>query len=139
MCVQVFSSSQKQLRRRFHQLLDVLGQSSERTNVLQIVKIVFLLFLSNKRIRRLRLSIWVSIRSCRKTQAELDKCMQEKMNLQRPEIGWMSKVRLFESDRPKPVQKSAYRKEDGIGVPPDSIEQVPEAVDSLKRTKGRVF
>lgn len=65
--------------------------------------------------------------------------MKEKMNLERPEIGWLSKVRLFDSDRPKPVAKSIEHRVEAAGSPPDSIEQVPEAVDSLKRTKNSRF
>ena len=61
--------------------------------------------------------------------------MKEKMKLERPEIGWLSKVRLFESDRPKPVART-YEHAQPVGVPPESIEQVPEALDSLKRTRN---
>ena len=70
--------------------------------------------------------------SCRKTQAELDKCMKEKLNLARPEVGYLSKVRLFESVRPKPVDPPKYFAK--LNEAPTSINDVPEAVDSLKRS-----
>lgn len=57
------------------------------------------------------------------------------MNLNRPEVGWMSKVKLHQPDRPKPVEKQT-----GIQSLPEaasSFKEVPEALDSLKRTNNR--
>lgn len=54
------------------------------------------------------------------------------MNIKRPEVGYLSRVRLFESTRPKPVDKSKYNVK--LGEAPSSIQDVPEAVDSLRRT-----
>jgi len=58
--------------------------------------------------------------------------MKEKLNIARPEVGYLSKVRLFESSRPKPVEQPKYFAK--LHEAPSSIEQVPEAVDSLKRS-----
>lgn len=74
--------------------------------------------------------------SCRKTQAEFDNCVKEKLNWSRPEIGWISRVKLFDSERPKPVYRDPYPT---LPEPPTSIDQVPEAKDSLQRTGGRAF
>ncbi|RNA17326.1 NADH dehydrogenase [ubiquinone] 1 alpha subcomplex subunit 8 [Brachionus plicatilis] len=79
----------------------------------------------------------MSYQFCRKTQAELDKCMSEKMNLNRPEVGWMSKVKLHQTDRPKPVQKQADIQ--SLPEAASSFKEVPEALDSLKRTNNRAL
>ncbi len=71
--------------------------------------------------------------SCRQTQAELDKCMSEKMNIKRPEVGYISRVRLFESTRPQPVEEKP-KKINKLFEAPTSIAQVPEAVDSLQKS-----
>ena len=61
--------------------------------------------------------------------------MKEKLDISRPEVGFLSKVRLFESSRPKPVYTpKEYPK---LGEAPD-LSQVPEAEDSLKRSR-RLF
>jgi len=78
----------------------------------------------------------MSYRFCRKTQAELDKCMKEKLNLDRPEVGYLSKVRLHESSRPKPVEEP-YKKVT-LMEPPSSVADSPEAIDSLKKS-GQLF
>ena len=56
--------------------------------------------------------------------------MLEKLNLARPEVGYLSKVRLFESSRPKPVEET-FKKVYLMEAPK---EISPEAVDSLKKT-----
>ena len=63
--------------------------------------------------------------------------MKEKMNLERPEVGWLSKVRLFESSRPKPVEKPIDYQ--ALPSPPSitDLKNHPEAVDSLKKTERR--
>ena len=59
--------------------------------------------------------------------------MKEKLNIARPEVGYLSRVRLFESTRPKPVEPPKnYVK---LGEAPESINEVPEAVDSLRRSR----
>ena len=61
--------------------------------------------------------------------------MKEKMNIARPEVGYLSRVRLFESTRPKPVDQPKYFAK--LQEAPSSIQEVPEAVDSLKKTERR--
>jgi hypothetical protein len=62
--------------------------------------------------------------------------MKEKLGMNRLELGEMSRVRLFESKRPKPIEpKSKY---EPLPESPDSLEKVPEALESLnRRTAGR--
>lgn len=59
------------------------------------------------------------------------------MNLNRPEVGWMSKVKLHQTDRPKPVEKLAEIQ--SLPEAASSIKEVPEALDSLKRTNNRAL
>ena len=40
--------------------------------------------------------------SCRKTQYAFDKCMLGKMGIERPFVGYFSKVRVHHTNRPKP-------------------------------------
>ncbi len=56
------------------------------------------------------------------------------MNLARPEVGYLSKVRLHESSRPKPVEEE-YKKVKLMEAPK---ELSPEALDSLKKS-GQLY
>jgi len=40
--------------------------------------------------------------SCRKTQYAFDKCMLEKLGIERPFVGYFSKIRVHHTNRPKP-------------------------------------
>eukprot|EP00088_Acartia_fossae_P021558 TRINITY_DN2296_c0_g1_i1.p1 TRINITY_DN2296_c0_g1~~TRINITY_DN2296_c0_g1_i1.p1 ORF type:complete len:184 (+),score=59.78 TRINITY_DN2296_c0_g1_i1:43-594(+) len=42
---------------------------------------------------------------CRKTQAALDKCVLDNMNIERPHIGYFCLPRIHETDRPKPEEQ----------------------------------
>jgi len=44
----------------------------------------------------------VQLDSCRKTQYAFDKCMLEKLGIERPFVGYFSKVRVHHTNRPKP-------------------------------------
>jgi len=44
----------------------------------------------------------VQLVRCRKTQYAFDKCMLEKVGIERPYVGYFSKVRVHHSKRPKP-------------------------------------
>jgi hypothetical protein len=64
--------------------------------------------------------------------------MQEKLNINRPEVGFMSKVRLHNSDRPKPVDKP----KDYPTLPeaPSSPKAHPEVEETIRKTGGgRLF
>lgn len=37
----------------------------------------------------------------------MDKCIKEKMGLERPELGYFNRVRVVDTNRPKPVPKMA--------------------------------
>lgn len=43
---------------------------------------------------------------CRKTQAVYDKCVFEKMGIERPEFGFFCKARVYTGSRPKPLPES---------------------------------
>ena len=65
--------------------------------------------------------------------------MKEKINLERPEVGWLSKVKLYDSARPKPVQKTIDYTSLPDSPSASELEKFPEAVESLKRTKNRIM
>ncbi len=59
----------------------------------------------------------------------------------KPELGWISRVKLFESERPKPVRRSQYENVQ-LPEPPvvkDLNDLPPVVKDSLAKTKGRVL
>ena len=61
--------------------------------------------------------------------------MKEKLNMDRPNLGELSRVRIQETDRVKPVDQFYKKAEKIPDVPPVSdLSKYPEAVDSLKRT-----
>jgi NADH dehydrogenase (ubiquinone) 1 alpha subcomplex subunit 8 len=41
--------------------------------------------------------------SCRKTQGVLDKCVSDKMSIERPEYGYFARAKIHATDRPKPA------------------------------------
>jgi hypothetical protein len=63
--------------------------------------------------------------------------MKEKLNMSRPEIGWQSKVKLLDSDRPRPVDKP--RELPVLPEAPNTTQLTPEAKDSLLKSGGRFF
>ena len=61
--------------------------------------------------------------------------MKEKMNINRPEVGWLSRIKLYESERPKPLEKvNQYEKLPDTPNLSD-LSKFPEAQDSLNRRK----
>ena len=44
----------------------------------------------------------LSTRRCRKTQAAFDICMKEKIGIERPDIAYFSRPRIYRGNRPKP-------------------------------------
>ena len=64
--------------------------------------------------------------------------MTERLNLPRPELGWASKVRLYDpKDRPKPVEpKKEYEK-----IQRPDVKTLPraEADDSMAKTGRRAI
>ncbi|XP_014254861.1 NADH dehydrogenase [ubiquinone] 1 alpha subcomplex subunit 8 [Cimex lectularius] len=56
---------------------------------------------------------------CRKTQGVYDKCMLDKLNIERPHFGYFCEARIHDSSRPKP-QKEVQVLDDPIpSLPPD--------------------
>ena len=64
--------------------------------------------------------------------------MKEKAKIDRPEIGWLSKIKLYESERPKPVEKMIQF--DKLPDTPEiaNISKFPEAQDSLRRRQNKI-
>ena len=81
-------------------------------------------------------TIYLYILSCLKSQAEFDKCMLEKLNIQRPSVGESSRIKLYDSERAKPIEKI------GESQPQPNItneELRAKAKDSLSRSNNRFF
>jgi len=73
----------------------------------------------------------MSYQYCKNIQVNFDNCMTEKLNLERPLLGHSSRIRLHDSERPKPVDKFFENT-----VPqsiPVSEEITKEAKESLKK------
>ncbi|KAK9512072.1 hypothetical protein O3M35_000581 [Rhynocoris fuscipes] len=58
-----------------------------------------------------------SFTPCRKTQDVYDKCMLDKMNLERPYFGYFSEAKILDTKRPKP--------------PPPEVQVFPDYTPSL--------
>jgi NADH dehydrogenase (ubiquinone) 1 alpha subcomplex subunit 8 len=80
----------------------------------------------------------MSYKNCVATQKLFDQCMAEKVGIERPPLGDMARLRLFSSDRKKPVEeKKFYGK---LELPPSPTDPIdPVVLDSIKRTNDRVF
>ncbi|XP_035224211.1 NADH dehydrogenase [ubiquinone] 1 alpha subcomplex subunit 8-like [Stegodyphus dumicola] len=44
----------------------------------------------------------MNVQYCRKTQAVLDNCMAEKLNIERPPFGYFTEIRPHKTERPRP-------------------------------------
>ncbi|GFR33277.1 NADH dehydrogenase 1 alpha subcomplex subunit 8 [Trichonephila clavata] len=61
------------------------------------------------------------VQYCRKTQAVLDKCMLEKLNIERPYLGYFTEIRTHKTNRPHPgppLPRKEYV-DDRPSLPPD--------------------
>jgi hypothetical protein len=64
--------------------------------------------------------------------------MSEKLNINRPEVGYLSKVRLHDSNRPKPLTKP--KEYPSLSEAPLSTNVHSEVDDTIKKTRGgRLF
>jgi hypothetical protein len=61
--------------------------------------------------------------------------MKEKLNLDRTARGELSRIRLHDTTRPKPVDR--FNVPPQVPGPPSDINKVPEAIGSLK-AQGRL-
>ncbi|KAK7482070.1 hypothetical protein BaRGS_00026654 [Batillaria attramentaria] len=66
----------------------------------------------------------MSLRNCRKTQAVFDKCIKDKLDQDRPELGHFAAVRIHHTDRPKP-QPKPHQLPERIVDPPDFSKLPP--------------
>ncbi|KAB7503431.1 NADH dehydrogenase [ubiquinone] 1 alpha subcomplex subunit 8 [Armadillidium nasatum] len=73
----------------------------------------------------------LSLYRCRNTQAVLDKCVLEKMNIERPEYGFYCKPRVHETSRPKPPGYQHLEFPDKA-VPPNIDERTEARYGSRK-------
>ncbi|KAK0092669.1 hypothetical protein PV326_000891 [Microctonus aethiopoides] len=61
----------------------------------------------------------MSFQPCRNTQSVLDKCVLDKIGIERPAYGYFSEVKVHDSKRPKPVEVlPEYKPVDSL--PPDA-------------------
>ncbi|GBO16535.1 NADH dehydrogenase [ubiquinone] 1 alpha subcomplex subunit 8 [Araneus ventricosus] len=63
----------------------------------------------------------MQVQYCRKTQAVLDKCMLEKLNIERPYMGYFTEIRTHKTNRPHPgppIPRTEW-KDDRPSLPPD--------------------
>ncbi|XP_011308817.1 NADH dehydrogenase [ubiquinone] 1 alpha subcomplex subunit 8 [Fopius arisanus] len=63
---------------------------------------------------------------CRKTQAVLDKCVLEKLNVERPPYGYFCEVKIHDSKRPKPVD-----------VLPEYEDRIPKLPEDAPKPPAR--
>lgn len=57
------------------------------------------------------------LKSCRKEQGIYDLCMNEKMGIKRPPLGYFTQLRVHETNRPKPKPTAPEFKDQTIGLP----------------------
>ena len=69
---------------------------------------------------------------CRKLQYPLDDCVKEKIGLERPELGFFNRVRLVDTNRPKPVPKPAPMPERLPYMPDFDNMPDPEMLEARK-------
>ncbi|XP_054707772.1 NADH dehydrogenase [ubiquinone] 1 alpha subcomplex subunit 8-like [Uloborus diversus] len=63
----------------------------------------------------------MEVRYCRKTQAALDRCMLDKLNIERPYFGFYTQIHPHKTDRPRPesfLPRKVY-KDDRPSLPDD--------------------
>ncbi|VVC33519.1 NADH dehydrogenase [ubiquinone] (complex I), alpha subcomplex, subunit 8 [Cinara cedri] len=64
---------------------------------------------------------------CRKTQAVYDKCVFEKLGIERPEHGFFCKPRVYTGNRPKPVEELTVFSDLPVGLKDFEDEERPPA------------
>lgn len=60
----------------------------------------------------------MNFRNCRKQQAIFDQCAKEKLGIERPYVGYFSKVRVHHTDRPK-YELPPHQLPEALPPPPD--------------------
>ncbi|XP_077286372.1 NADH dehydrogenase [ubiquinone] 1 alpha subcomplex subunit 8 [Arctopsyche grandis] len=65
-----------------------------------------------------------AFKHCRKTQSVYDQCMLEKMDIPRPEYGYFCRVRVHDTDRPKPPKPKKEVYVDATPALPDDKERI---------------
>ncbi|XP_075988389.1 NADH dehydrogenase [ubiquinone] 1 alpha subcomplex subunit 8 [Anticarsia gemmatalis] len=73
-----------------------------------------------------------SLRQCRTTQGVYDKCMLDKLNIERPAFGYFTEVRVHDSKRPKPIEEPK-------AVYPDTPPALPEDAERKPARGGSRF
>lgn len=66
--------------------------------------------------------------SCRKSRAIMDECMLQKMNLERPYLGYFTEIRVHKTDRPRPPYYLPRKewKDDRPSLPDDYPREEPK-------------
>lgn len=71
-----------------------------------------------------------SLKQCRKTQGVFDKCVLEKMNIERPAFGYFCEARVHDTKRPKPLEEPKAVYPDATPALPDDAERKPARMGS---------
>ncbi|KAJ0170287.1 hypothetical protein K1T71_014215 [Dendrolimus kikuchii] len=71
-----------------------------------------------------------SFKFCRNTQGVYDKCMLEKMNIERPSFGYFTEVRVHDTKRPKPPVEPKAVYPDATPALPEDAEKKPSRFGS---------
>lgn len=66
-----------------------------------------------------------SFQHCRKTQGVYDKCMLDKLQIERPAFGYFCRARIYDSKRPKPEPEPIPVYTDATPGLPDDAEKKP--------------
>jgi len=70
----------------------------------------------------------MNLSMCRKTQVAYDKCVFDKIGVERPELGYFSRIRVHDTTRPKPQREIPFPEPT---VEPPNPKEVP-VPDSVK-------
>uniref|UniRef100_A0A0X3NPP3 NADH dehydrogenase [ubiquinone] 1 alpha subcomplex subunit 8 n=1 Tax=Schistocephalus solidus TaxID=70667 RepID=A0A0X3NPP3_SCHSO len=73
-----------------------------------------------------------SIENCRKLQYPLDECIKMKIGQERPELGYFNRVRLIDTNRPRPTPKPAPMPERIPDMPDFDSMPDPETLEARK-------
>lgn len=83
-------------------------------------------------------TLYFLVHSCRKLQYPLDNCIKEKMGIERPGLGYFNRVRLVDTERPKPVPNLAPMPERIPDMPDFDQMPDPEKLEARKHVNEAI-
>ena len=83
-------------------------------------------------LKQIVIILYLILFSCRKLQYAMDNCIKEKMNIERPELGYFNRVRLVDTKRPRPVPNLAPMPERIPDMPDFDKMPDPEKLEQRK-------